>query len=207
MKKWIAVLLILCLLLSGCGAEAPVETTEDLYIPEDSNYSDILPDDFLEPPWEEETFDEEVMLREDTMHEITVAISDKVYLADTTSEGFAALSDCEKVVFAVDYFDMEVQNGGLCQFFVNSGDVVAPYLRIALEAVGAERHQVLFDNFVREYDIDINDLSSFHITSIDEYQEQYERYPFNEFDEAYIVLEPLSDYLWNYIDANIDQLQ
>ena len=208
MKKWIAMLLILCLLLAGCAAEEePVETTVDPLLNETSDYEDILPEEELEWTWEEETYDEDAMLQYEDMLIMIAGIGDKVYTSSELEEGFATISECEKVVFTIDYFDTEVRNGGLCQFFMNGGDVLAPYLATALEAIGAVEHQSLFDSFVKDYDIDISDLSSFCVSSVEEYQEQYERYPFYEFDDAYIGLEPLADYLWNYVEANMEQLQ
>ena len=206
MKKSIALLLVLCLLLAGCSTEDPIETTLDPLLDETIDYEDILPEEELEWTWEEETYDEDAMLQYEDMLIIIAGIGDKVYTYPELEEGFATISECEKVVFTIDYFDTEVRNGGLCQFFMNGGDVLVPYLTAALEAIGAAEHQSLFDSFVKEYDIDIHDLSSFRVSSVEEYQEQYERYPFYEFDDAYIGLEPLADYLWNYVEANMEEL-
>ena len=59
---------------------------------------------------------------------------------------------------------MELQNGGLCQFFVNSSRSLAPYVDECLKMVGAEEHRKLFAEFVANNQIDLNNLDSFRIT-------------------------------------------
>ena len=55
-----------------------------------------------------------------------------------------------RVVYILNLFNGEIQNGGLCQFFVNSSSEVAPYVAEALESVGAQAHKKLFEEFVAE---------------------------------------------------------
>ena len=53
-------------------------------------------------------------------------------------EELAELPGVVRVVYTLYWYDLEVQNGGLCQYFVNSSRITAPYLPEALTAVGAE---------------------------------------------------------------------
>ena len=109
-----------------------------------------------------------------------------------------------KTVFVLSLFDAEVQNGGLCQFFVNSSREAAPYVSECLAAVGAEKHRALFDEFVQNNAIDLSDLSSFMIFwSRRSYIKQTKRYDFDAFDNQYYELPALQELITAYIRANI----
>lgn len=110
-----------------------------------------------------------------------------------------------RTVFALSLFDSEVQNGGLCQFFVNSSRGAAPFVSEALEAVGATKHRDLFDTFITSNQIDLADLSSFIIFSARGFKRQTRRYDFDSFDEKYYELPALQDYVIAYIRNNINE--
>lgn len=118
--------------------------------------------------------------------------------------GYAALSPQQKVVYAVNMLEMEVNNGGLCQFFVNSSRVFAPHISDYLGIIDADDHKKLFDHFIRKYKINLNDLSSFQIQRAKDFQKQFERYPFDEYDNAFYQLDSLAVPLTAYIRTNID---
>ncbi len=128
-------------------------------------------------------------------------------LADTFPSEADALSEMspqQRTVYILNIYDMEMQNGGLCQFFVNSSRRLAPDLDACMETVGAEEHRQLLAEFVSKNNIDLQDLDSFNIFSIQDYTKQTERYDFDSYDNAYYMeLPPLSDYIANYIKANI----
>lgn len=127
-----------------------------------------------------------------------------VELESEPSVGFERLSDPEKVFFALDYLDVEVNNGGLCQFFVNSSRFLAPYISEYLGVIGAEEHKKLFDGFISKYGIDLTALSSFQVDRVEDYEQQTLRYPFDEYDDAFYCLDSLREPLTAYIRANID---
>ena len=116
-----------------------------------------------------------------------------------------ALTHGQLVLLVLTRYDAEVKNGGLCQFFANDGGLVAPYIREYLKTVGAEEHRALFDGFTGKYGIDVNDLSEFSFTTIEEFVELYALYPFDEFDDAYYELPPLSSYLAPVVRENPDE--
>ena len=122
-----------------------------------------------------------------------------------SAEAFARLNDHQKVVYALDYLEMEVNNGGLCQFFVNSSRVVAPYVSDYMALIGASEHKALFDGFINQYGIDLNDLSSFIIHRHRDYEAQTKRYPFDEYDDAFYELEPLQNHLISFVKKHIDK--
>ena len=118
-------------------------------------------------------------------------------------DGFSLLSYPQKVFFALNYLEMEVNNGGLCQFFVNSSRVLAPYISEYLGIIGATEHKQLFDGFIQKNNIDLSDLSSFKIRHVREFAAQAERYPFDEYDDAFYTLPSLEESLTAYVKANI----
>ena len=68
-------------------------------------------------------------LSDDELYEAVIARLDhKINEYDDMQEGINSLSYKQKVVYSVSYLEMEVNNGGLCQFFVNSSRYVAPYV-------------------------------------------------------------------------------
>jgi len=123
---------------------------------------------------------------------------------DEIEDGINSLNDAQRVLYALNTLDMEVNNGGICQFFVNSSRAIAPMISECMETIGAAEHQKLYDDFVGKYEIDIDDLSSFDSDTAEEFCEQYERYPFDEYDEAFYDLEPLETFLIPYIKSNIE---
>lgn len=94
----------------------------------------------------------------------------------------------------------------MCQFFVNSSSECAPYISKALEAVGAFAIKDLFNKFISENNIDINDLSSFKISSVDEYEVQTKRYNFDSFDNKFYQDENLHQQIIDYSRKNIEHL-
>ena len=117
---------------------------------------------------------------------------------------FSKISIEQKTVYILSIYDMEIQNGGLCQFFVNSSRSLAPYIEENLDILGATEHKILFAEFIQNNNIDINNLDSFIISNVNEYEAQTKRYDFNAFDNKYIELPNLQGYITDYIKANIN---
>ncbi len=130
---------------------------------------------------------------------------EKVEQAVTDREGVAALPRAAQAFCVAYYYEMEMENGGLCQYFVNSSRELAPLLPAALDEIGAADHKTLFDAFVRDNGIDVNDLSSFISDDVEGYLAQTERYPFDDFDNAFYALKPIQEYLIPYIRAHIPE--
>ncbi len=120
-------------------------------------------------------------------------------------EALDQIKGARRVVYILSWFDMEIQNGGLCQFFVNSSSSVALYVSECLDAVGAYEHKKLFEKFVGENNIDLNDLDSFKVSGYRGYIKQTKRFNFDAFDDAYCELPPLQEIITGYIRENIDE--
>lgn len=109
-------------------------------------------------------------------------------------------------------FDMEMQNGGLCQFLVNQGKFQGTMLENALVAFGAEQHRQMIAEFCLKNGIDLGNLAELLPETTDPYRamENYlqlnEKYPFADFDNGYFALDsecPLERILGAYIRKNI----
>ena len=125
------------------------------------------------------------------------------YYAD---DGFAALNRTQKIIYTAYWLELEVNNGGLCQFFTNSSRVTAPFVSEALEAIGATKHKKLYDGFTAKYRIDTRDLSSFDSPDAKTFAAQYKRYPFDEFDTPFCNLPPLKKHLKQFICEHISDI-
>ena len=53
--------------------------------------------------------------------------------------------------------------------------------------------------------VDINNLDSFIISDVEEYEAQTKRYDFDSFDNKYIELPTLQSYITEYIKTNIEK--
>ncbi|MCM1365389.1 MAG: DMP19 family protein [Faecalibacterium sp.] len=121
----------------------------------------------------------------DSNEKLHSALSYRIGETDDIEESLNAFSGAKKVFFVLNLFDAEIQNGGLCQFFVNSSRVTAPLVAQYLKEVGADKIYELYDNFLRDNNISPYELDSFIIDDVDNFEEQNNRYPFDDFDEAY----------------------
>jgi len=122
----------------------------------------------------------------------------------TEAEVLKNLGPLYRTFYILSTYDMEMQCGGLCQFFVNSSRDLAPYVEEALETVGAQEHRELYSGFISDNKINIWDLKSFEIQSIRQYAERFARYDFDSFDDAYYKLPPLYDDLVQWVRDHID---
>lgn len=116
------------------------------------------------------------------------------------------INEEQKLVYSLNRFEAEVNNGGLCQFFVNSSSECAPYISKALELIGANETKTAFDKFIFDNNINVNDLSSFNISEIDEYEYQTQRYDFDSFDNIFYKDENFHQQIIDYARKNIESL-
>ena len=152
----------------------------------------------------EMTVEELSALSDDELFEaVTARTESKVDSFDEWEDGVNLLNPSQKIFYSVNWLEMEVNNGGLCQFFVNSSRMVAPLVSEYMGIIGAVDHKKLYDDFISKYGIDLNNLSSFDIEDATEFEEQNQRYPFDEYDDAFYDMEPLETYLKKFIRENI----
>ena len=136
---------------------------------------------------------------------LTARTEAKLIKAGGFVDGVDSLSNAEKVFYIASYYEMEVNNGGLCQFFVNSSRMIAPMLLDCLRAIGADEHAKLLETFVADNGIDLNELSSFAVDSYEEYERRCESYPFDDFDDKFYELDAITDLLTQYAREHISE--
>ena len=139
--------------------------------------------------------------------EVLSRTEEKVDQFDDYTEGIRTLPHAVQVFYVTTLYEMEVNNGGLCQFFVNSSREFAPVLAGYLGEIGASEHKALFEAFVHDNDIDVNDLSSFIIDELDGFETQAKRYPFDDFDDAFYAMKPIEELIVPYIRAHIEEFR
>ena len=118
------------------------------------------------------------------------------------SEDLEALSPEAQLACTAACLELEVMNGGLCQFFANCPDCAASVPE-ALEAIGAKEHKALYEQFLADNSIDPLD-PMFQTESIEEFSQLYDLYPWDDFDDAYLTLTPIPELLEGYVQAHPD---
>ncbi len=141
---------------------------------------------------------------EELFYAVMVRTERKVDGFEDWEEGVNSLNFYQKVFYSVNWLEIEVNNGGLCQFFVNSSRMVAPFVSEYMAVIGADEHKRLYDDFVQQNGIDLCELSSFDVDDLEEFAEQYDRYPFDDYDDAFYEAEPLETYLTKYARENLN---
>ena len=117
-------------------------------------------------------------------------------------EDFDAMSREERAAYTAACLELEIMNGGLCQFFANCPDC-APFVPEALEQVGAAEHKALYEKFLTDNNIDPLD-PMFQTEDLEEFSRLYDLYPWDDFDNAYCALTPMPELLESYIKASPD---
>ena len=141
---------------------------------------------------------------EDLILAVIARIENIIEKYDDWESGVNSLNRSRKVVYSLNWLESEVNNGGLCQFFVNSSRMVAPFVSDYLETVGAHEHKKLYDGFVEKYRIDLTDLSFFDVEKAEEFAEKAEAYPFDEYDDAFYGMEPIETHLIKFVREHIE---
>ena len=179
MKKLILLLVLTALLMSGCM----FSFNDDL-----SNYTTLNTN--------------EILTMED--NDVYDALITRFMDAEPNT-----LNQKQLTVAALITFDSEMMNGGLCQFFVNDYSGYAQYVGDALGKVGALEMQEHYSSFVSQNEIDVEQMHSFRIVGIQDYAKQYERFPYEAFDNTFSEIyqrENVSDILLSYVRLHRDEI-
>lgn len=143
------------------------------------------------------------LFEEDKLQEKFDYLTDKAYNETIKDDDISQLDDNEKVFFVLYIFNLEIQNGGLCQFFVNSSRAYATLISQYLEIIGALEHKMLYDDFVKENNINLEDLSFFDMDDLSEYEEKDNSYPFDRFDDAFCELTDIEELLEEFMNNKL----
>ncbi len=101
---------------------------------------------------------------------------------------FIAQSRAMQALHVVLIFDMEIQNGGVAQFFWNDGSAYAALVPEMLREMGLDDVAALYESFIVENYIQMEEIDSYRERFPDMGEEFYSLHPFDEFDEAYMKL-------------------
>ena len=113
-----------------------------------------------------------------------------------------SMSPERQAAYTAACLELEVMNGGLCQFFANCPNCV-PYVPEALSAIGAEDHRKLYEDFLSATGIDPLD-PVFQTEDMDAFSQLYELWPWEDFDDACLSLTPIPELLEAYVQSNPD---
>ena len=129
---------------------------------------------------------------------------DIVKLYETPMEGFEALDFERQVFYVIAHYEAEMSGGGLLKFLSGAGQSFATYILPCFEELQCAEHSDLFESFVIRNNIDVNELSDFEISNMQEYRYVSAKYPFGAYNEAYSNLLLLKPLLVDYIRQNMD---
>ena len=179
-KRICAYLLSICLIL--CALQpGSAETDADFY-------------EKLDQLWEEYG-DRDYHYQE--YEKLYFAVIEKVGGPETA--GCALLPSCEQSLFIVLILDMEIQNGGLAQFFWNNGALYAALVPDALTETGLEDVRELYEAFLRENGITLDEIDALRETD-PTMTEIYSRHPFDAFDYRYMEIWAKTDLNQRFLD-------
>ena len=118
---------------------------------------------------------------------------------DPDNEAFSDYPAAGRALFVVLIFDMEIQNGGLAQFFWNCGISYAKLLPDALRSTGLSDVADLYESFLRNNGITLDFIASFR-DRVPGFAEYYKCYNYDTFDDAYMRIWEETDINKRFID-------
>ena len=118
---------------------------------------------------------------------------------DPGNAAFSEYPGAGRALFVVLIFDMEIQNGGLAQFFWNCGASYAELLPDALRFTGLSDVADLYEGFLRDNAITLDIIASFRDRAPG-FVESYEWYDYETFDSAYMRIWQETDINQRFID-------
>lgn len=98
---------------------------------------------------------------------------------------FGLRSEAFRAMFVTMILDMEIQNGGVAQFFWNNGAAYASLVPDSLRTVGLSDVAALYEAFLTEQSITMDEIDGYR-TAYPDMVEVYGLHPFDDFDDAYM---------------------
>ena len=122
---------------------------------------------------------------------------------DTERRALDNMSAEQKNFYITYYYMLQVNDGGLCQYFANSSRDTALFLSDALEAVGAMEHRELFEDFLHHNKVATAALLSFKVDNSADFKKMERSYPFEEFNADFYALPPMQSAIAAYVRENV----
>ena len=116
--------------------------------------------------------------------------------------GFMAQPEAQRALFVVLIFDMEIQNGGIAQYFWNTGSDYARLTSESLRTAGFDDVADLYERFVTENAITLSEIDSYRerFPADENWADLYDFHPFEDFDNAYIKIWEETDFNQRLLD-------
>ena len=162
------IVLALCLLIAICPLFAQAEDFRDMF----SNM------EYEEEILKKYRYDEYERLYEHVVMEAW----------DVDDPNFATQSRAMQALHVVLTFDMEIQNGGVAQFFWNQGSACASLVPDMLREMGLDDVAVLYEQFMQENQITLAEIDTYRERFPHMGEEFYSLHPFDDFDLAYVKI-------------------
>ena len=106
---------------------------------------------------------------------------------DADNPNFAAQPRAMQALHVVLMFDMEIQNGGVAQFFWNQGSAYAALVPEMLRETGFEDIAALYEDFLVQNHIQMEEIDSYR-EQFPDMSGLYDFHPFDSFDKAYMKI-------------------
>lgn len=116
-------------------------------------------------------------------------------------EVFKNMKKTHRNMYTLLWFDTEMQNGGLGEYFFNVSNITMDYLEKALEDVKALELFKAYKQFMENNDI-IEGINNINKRSVEEYSEFMSEFDFSNFNNLYEKIN-LRLFMANYIRENI----
>ena len=113
------------------------------------------------------------------------------------------MNDEQRIFYIAYYYMLQVNAGGLCQYFASSSRDTALFLSDALEAVGAQEHRELFEDFLHDHKVATAALFHFVVDNSEDFKKMERDYPFEEFNTAFYALPPMTEAIAAYVRENV----
>ena len=106
------------------------------------------------------------------------------------SPGFAVQPKAAQALHIFMNLDMEIQCGGIAQFFYNNESTYAARVPEALRELGLDDVAQLYEGFLGEYGITMAEIDSYRarFPLAEQFGKLYGLHPFSEFDDAYMEI-------------------
>lgn len=122
---------------------------------------------------------------------------------DTERRAMDNMNDEQRIFYIAYYYMLQVNDGGLCQYFANSSRDTALFLSDALEAVGADAHRELFEDFLHDNKVATAALLHFAVDNSGDFKKMESAYPFEAFNTAFYALPPMTEAIAAYVRENV----
>ena len=136
---------------------------------------------------------------EDALMRVFDYIIDKI--DGNLEQRFDELNEYQKAFVTMWLFQMELPEGGLCQYLINSDDSVIMFTCKALTLIGCEKSAGVLDRFFDKYNI-FSNLSEIRDLANIDYKNILKKYSFDDVEDKFFNDESLNDLLACFAKEN-----